>query len=327
MNKEYKGLTAPPFTWTKTSETPEKVHEWIKPIQDVSSSEIDDADVVMIGIPLSRSSISASAASEFPDAFRKSWKGFATYNLDDDVDLSTLSVIDLGDTKQHVTNIDLCHENITTAVTDIQSCHSKPLQISIGGDHSITAMTVKGIRNAHPDKKVGIIQLDTHFDLRDPNELGPANGTPIRYLIENELIEGDHVYNIGLHGFFNTKALKEYADKHGVHYTTMRAARKKGLNTVIEEALNELSVKVDVIYFTCDMDVLDMSYAPGVPATTPGGMRTDEIFEAATLIGTHPQVRAMDIVCLDPKKDMADMTVKAGTHVFLSFLSGVALRK
>lgn len=327
MSNTYKGLVPPTFTWSKTGGQIEKVHEWINPVQHVTGKEISEADILLFGIPLSRSSISASAASEFPEAFRRSWKGFTTYNLDYDLDLSDLNVIDLGDTKQHVTNVDMCHEHIVEAVTDIQIKHSPSVQIAVGGDHSITAMTIKGIRQADQTKEIGIIQLDTHFDLRDPNELGPANGTPIRYLIENGIIKGSNVHNIGLHGFFNTKDLKEYADANGVQYTTMREARRQGVNNAVEKALNELSKKVDFIYFTCDMDVLDMVYAPGVPATTPGGMRSDELFEAATLIGTHSKVEAMDIVCLDPKKDLADITVKTGTHVFLSFLTGVALRK
>ncbi|UTR08945.1 agmatinase family protein [Evansella sp. LMS18] len=327
MKISHEGLTPPSFTWTSDRENAAKVHEWIKPVTEIKSeSELNEADALLFGIPLSRSSISASAASEFPDFFRRSWKGFATYNIDADMDLSHLSVIDLGDTIQHVTNIEECHRNIIRAMRDIKTRHSHPLPIAIGGDHSVTAKLIEGFKAAEPDKTIGLLQFDTHFDLRDPSELGPANGTPVRLMIEKGLIKGNHVHNIGLHGFFNTKDLKEFADTHNVNYTTMSAVRKKGIERVVNAALEELSEEVDVIYLTCDMDVLDMAYAPGVPAATPGGMRTDELFEAVFTAGQHPKVSAMDIVCLDPHKDFGQMTVKAGTHVFLSFLSGYALR-
>ncbi|WP_078592441.1 agmatinase family protein [Evansella clarkii] len=327
MKISHEGLTPPSFTWTSDRENTAKVHEWIKPVTEIKSeSDLNEADALLFGIPLSRSSISASAASEFPDFFRRSWKGFATYNIDADLDLSQLSVIDLGDTVQHVTNIEICHSNIIKAMRDIKSRHSRPLPIAIGGDHSVTAKLIQGLKEAEPETKIGLLQFDTHFDLRDPAELGPANGTPVRLMIEKGLIQGKHVHNIGLHGFFNTMDLKEFADTHNVNYTTMRTVRKKGIEKVVTQALDDLSKKVDVIYLTCDMDVLDMTYAPGVPAATPGGMRTDELFEAVFTAGQHQKVSAMDIVCLDPHKDFGQMTVKAGTHVFLSFLTGYALR-
>ncbi|TMW70764.1 formimidoylglutamase [Alteribacter natronophilus] len=320
-------MQAPPFIWGQLKGHPEKVHEWIRPVTPGSEGFQGEADALVYGIPLSRSSISPSAASAFPEACRRSWKGFSTYNLDEDVDLSKLTVYDLGDTEQHVTDISRCHENIVRAVSDIRKKHPDPVLMAIGGDHSVTAKTIRGLKEAEPDAKIGLLQLDTHFDLRDPAELGPANGTPVRQLIEQELVEGKHVYNIGLHGFFNSRSLKEYADAHQVQYITLKKARKMGVGKMVEHALWELSQEVDHIYFTCDMDVLDMAYAPGVPATTPGGMRTDELFEAALVCGGHEKVSAMDIVCLDPEKDVAGMTVKAGTHVMLSFLTGVAVRE
>ncbi|RNA67018.1 agmatinase family protein [Alteribacter keqinensis] len=319
----YEGLERPPFVWNQHKDVPEKVHEWIRP---VGEKRPEDAEAVLYGVPLSRSSISPSAASAFPEACRRAWRGFTTYNLDEDVNLSGLRLYDLGDVKQHVTDIPQCHQNIVDASADVKRHHPGSVSLAIGGDHSITAMIVKGLKEAAPDKTIGIVQLDTHFDLRDMRELGPANGTPIRNMVESGLVKGEHIHNIGLHGFFNTPDLKDYADHHGIHYTTLKQARKNGVAETVAQALESLGGKVDCVYFTCDMDVLDMAYAPGVPATTPGGMRTDELFEAALVCGRHPKVMAMDIVCLDPEKDVAGMTVKAGTHVMLSFLTGVAMR-
>jgi formiminoglutamase len=69
------------------------------------------------------------------------------------------------------------------------------------------------------------------------------------------------------------------------------------------------------------MDVLDIAYAPGVPASTPGGMTTAELAGRGT-----NKVNAMDIVCLDPLRDFhVQPTVKLGTQVFLTFLTGVML--
>jgi formiminoglutamase len=306
-----------------------KVHEWIQPITDVTDPvEAKNAEVVILGVPLSRSSISASGASEFPEAFRRSWRSFAAYNLDDDVDLTEMTALDAGDVPMHVTDISKCHDNIIRASALLHSHFQDSKVCAIGGDHSITAMMVKGMHEAKPSEKIGILQFDTHFDLRDMSDNGPSNGTPMRNLIESGVVEGSNMYNIGLHGFFNSKDLKQFADEKGVNYFTLRTARKKGIEETVQQCLEELSSKVDTIYLTVDMDVLDIAYAPGVPASTPGGMTTEELLEGVLAASRHPKVKAMDIVCLDPLKDtLVQPTVKLGTHVFLTFLTGVMLRQ
>ena len=326
----YPKLNPPSFTWVRPDHDADiaKVHEWIQLLTSDSDPEKSkDADFVVVGVPLSRSSISASGASEFPDAFRRAWKGFTTYNLDDDIDLSEMTAIDVGDVPMNVTDIRLCHDNIIQASAAIHDHFRTSKVCAVGGDHSITAMMVKGLHQARPAEKIGILQFDTHFDLRDLTDNGPSNGTPMRNLIESGVVKGSDMYNIGLHGFFNTKDLKRYADEKGVNYITLRNARKKGIEETVRHCLEELAAKVDTIYLTVDMDVLDIAYAPGVPASTPGGMTTAELLEGVLAAAKHPKVKAMDIVCLDPLKDTnAQPTVKLGTHVFLTFLTGVIMR-
>ena len=326
----YPKINPPSFMWVRPDNGGmSKVHEWIQPLTAMTEFEkAKNAEVVILGVPLSRSSISASGASEFPEAFRRSWRSFATYNLDEDVDLSDITAIDAGDVPMHVTDISKCHQNILEASTVLHQQFLNSKVCGIGGDHSITAMLVKGMHKAKPSEKIGILQFDTHFDLRDMSDNGPSNGTPMRNLIESGVVEGCNMYNIGLHGFFNTKDLKQYADEKGVNYFTLHTARKKGIEETVLKCLDELSSKVDTIYLTVDMDVLDIAFAPGVPASTPGGMTTTELLEGVLAAGKHPKVKAMDIVCLDPLKDTAiQPTVKLGTHVFLTFLTGVMLRQ
>lgn len=326
----YPLLKPPSFAWDRSAAPPEpKVSEWIQTLEPGSSDAVDwsDFDVALLGVPLSRSSISASAASENPDAMRRAWKYFTTYNLDHDADLSELRVVDLGDVRQHVTDIARCHHHIREAMHAMRTHHPGVLPVMIGGDHSITAMLVKGYKDAHPEERVGILQLDTHFDLRDLADNGPSNGTPIRNLIESGTIKGEDVHNIGLHGFFNARSLKAYADEAGVRYTTLREARRKGVAETVRQALDALGRRVDTIYLTVDMDVLDISYGPGVPASTPGGMSSDELFEAVHAAGLCGKVKAMDLVCLDPFKDRGEATVKTAVHVLLSFLTGYKQRE
>lgn len=145
----------------------------------------------------------------------------------------------------------------------MQTFHPRSVPIIMGGDHSITAQLIKGYKQVHNTETIGILQLDTHFDLRDPSEIGPANGTPIRQLIEGGIVRGTDVHTIGLHGYFNAKSLKHYADTHGVNYITLKQARKIGVRQTVINALEMLDQTVDMIYVTIDMDVLDSAFGPG----------------------------------------------------------------
>ncbi|OCA90778.1 formimidoylglutamase [Bacillus sp. FJAT-27225] len=315
------------FYWNqdKSANDP-KLKDWISQRQE-GDSQPEKSDVVMLGVPLSRSSISVSGASEFPDAFRKAWGGFSTYNLDYGVELNDLRILDLGNVNMHFTDIGISHQNIRNAIKAVQGQFPESFPISIGGDHSVTAMLISGLKEVHEEKEIGILQFDTHLDLRDLSEHGPTNGTPIRYLIENNVVKGENVYNIGLHGFFNGQSLLAYANEHKVNMISMRKARETGVVETVRRAIKELSSKVDIIYVTVDMDVLDIAYAQGVPASTPGGMMSFELFEAVHEAALASKVMAMDIVCLDPTKDtLAQATVKTGVYTFLSFLTGLKQR-
>ncbi|MEK4128284.1 agmatinase family protein [Solibacillus sp. FSL W8-0474] len=310
-------LVSPATTWNRIEHEDMKVKDWIEPSYGVCS---DDFDVVITGVPLSRSSISASAASEYPEYFRKSWNYFTTYSIDENVDFRALRVADLGDVKLHGTNILQCHENIEQAMTDVLKGSPNSFYVQIGGDHSISAPIVRAFAK-HSGKRVGILQFDTHLDLRATDSDGPTNGTPIRQLLDAGVVRGEDVYNIGLHGFYNAPSLIRAANHYGVNRITLKEFRRQGAATVIKDVMQQLAEKVDLVYVTVDMDVLDIAYAPGVPASTPGGMRTDELFDLLHEVGKYEIVRGMDFVCLDPHRDTSELqTVKAGAYAFLTMM-------
>ncbi|WP_394172074.1 agmatinase family protein [Guptibacillus hwajinpoensis] len=323
----YPMLDRPFAVFQKNDKKKEKtVNEWIQTLPMSGYDNLENFDVVHLGVPLSRSSISASAASEAPNALRNAWKYFSTYQIETNIDLADMQIVDLGDVKQSITDIAQSHRSISEAMYEMRTNHPKALPVCVGGDHSITARLIEGWKRAHPKKTIGILQFDTHFDLR-PLDQGPSNGTPMRFLIEEGIVDGKHIHTLGLHGFFNSRSLKEYADSAGVTYRTMNEMRRNGISRTVKESLEVLSQNVDAIYITVDMDVLDTAYAPGAPASTPGGMRTDELFEAVFLAGQAPKTSAMDLVCLDPRLDVREATVKAGVHVMLCFLTGYWDRK
>lgn len=317
-------LVAPARTWQRTVQEDMKVNDWIEPSYANPTREYD---VIMTGIPLSRASISASAASEYPEAFRKAWSFFTTYSIDENVDIRTLKVADVGDVKMHGTNILQCHHNIEQAMRQTIQASPTSFYVQIGGDHSTTAPVVKALASERQER-IGIVQLDTHLDLRATASDGPTNGTPIRQLLEERIIRGEDVYNIGLHGFYNAPSLIQAANEYGVNRITLKHFRQRGAQAQIADVMQALQQKVDRVYVTIDMDVLDITYAPGVPASTPGGMRTDELFDVLFEIGKYDVVIGIDFVCLDPHRDTAEQqTVKAGVYGFMQVMTSLFLHR
>ncbi|MGC5325095.1 agmatinase family protein [Brevibacillus sp. SYSU BS000544] len=298
-----------------------KVSQWIRSYETGVTP-----DVGLIGAPLSRSSISASAASETPNAIRLAWRGFSTWYADFDVELTDLHVADIGDIKMHTTDIHRCQSNIEEGLTLLYQQHPTMLPIVVGGDHSITRPSLKAFARANADKRVGLIQFDTHFDVRNLEDGGPSNGTPFRGLLEDGAIRGEDIIQIGIHGFSNSAVYRDYIKETNITYYTMRQVRQIGLEQLMKRVVTELSNRVDVIYVTVDIDVLDLSHCPGSPGAAPGGMMSWELFEAVYHLGLEPKVGALDLVELDPFRDVSQISVKSGCRVLLSFMAGVQKR-
>jgi len=276
-----------------------------------------EGDIAIIGAPLSKPSISHSGASFAPDAIRRCLNSFTTYNIERGTDLAEdkKTIIDFGDITMHPTSIEESHQRIYESVKDATNTNAAPFTIILGGDHSITTSTVKAIKETKGT--VGIIQFDAHHDLRNTEDGGPTNGTPFRRLIEEGHLKGEHLIQIGIRNYANAKAYHDYAIEQGVTVYTMKDVRQHPMAELINNALNQLQDKVDTIYLSIDMDVLDQAYAPGCPAIGPGGMHPDTLTEAVQTALQHPKVTTMDIVEIDPTLDIRDMTSRVAALLLL----------
>ncbi len=276
----------------------------------------------VIGVPLSKPSISHSGASFTPGVVRKLLQSYSTYAVEGEVDLRESSkLMDAGDIHMHATDIKESYRRIAESVTSLLGKNKDCIPIFIGGDHSITFSTLSGM-NEVKTGKIGVIQFDAHHDLRNTEDGGPTNGTPFRRLLEAGVLEGDHLVQIGIRNYSNSSYYHRYAKENGVKVFTMGDVKKRGITDVIRESVEHLQGKVEHIYLTIDIDVLDQAYAPGCPAIGPGGMTSDQLLEAIYLLGMEETVCGLDIVEIDPTIDFRDMTSRVAVHCLLEFLRG-----
>jgi arginase family enzyme len=174
---------------------------------------------------------------------------------------------------------------------------------------------------------VGVVDFDTHHDIREGWERNSGLWAREVLQIQGRPIKGSNFVQVGVHGYryssYYHKKLKEY----GVRLYSTLDVRRDGMESVVESALRSASDGTDAIYLSVDIDVLDQAFAPGTNASYPGGLMPEDLMEGVFHVGTHPLVRAMDLMEIAPPLDANNMTSRRGADVLLSFLCGLARGK
>jgi arginase family enzyme len=294
------------------------MREWL------GSGSSGPADVVLVGAPISKASISPSQAWATPAAFRDALGRFPTWDAATSADISELAVRDSGDVEGDRDDRDAsdAHHRIEEAVAEHIS--GGVLVVVVGGDNSLTRPAFRGAVRGRP-ARWGLLTLDAHHDCR-PVTAGSANGTPVRELIDGGL-PGTRVAQIGIHPFGNAREHARWALDHGVHVHTVGDVAREGMEAVFRAALGELHGNgAEAIYVDLDVDVVDRAFAPGCPASLPGGLVPTDLLTAARLAGREPTVAAVDLCEVDAMADVAGTTVRLMAAAFTALCAGVALR-
>lgn len=278
------------------------------------------ATLQVIGAPVRLGSISGGRFDLAPTAVRSAFERFSTWDGAGH-DVRAVRVRDAGD-------LAIADKTPADALDEIAGAvggslpHSDAVML-LGGDNSITRPGVRGLGTDL--ERVGLLTLDAHHDLRDTAG-GLTNGNPVRALVEDGL-PGINIFQVGIQAFANSRAYAEVASDLGIDVVTVEEARSgEGVAAAVASALDHLDRRTDVIYVDLDVDVLDRAFAPACPGSRPGGLAPWELQAAARVCGEHPKVRALDIVEVDPERDVAEATVMTVASLVLAFSAGLCRR-
>ena len=275
--------------------------------------------LLVVGVPLSRTSLSPSGASATPAAIRAALTRFSTFHAGLDVDLESLSVRDHGD-------LAVAELAPVAALAEIRralaAVPAHDLCVLIGGDNALTRPAAGAL--LADLSRSALLTLDAHHDVRGFHD-GPTNGTPVRGLIEDRL-PGGRVVQVGIGELTNSRVYRRWCDDHGVTAISAAQARVNGVGEVVRRELDRLAADCDGIYVDLDVDVVDRVYAPGCPGARPGGLAPYELLAAAVEAGRHPKVRAVDIVEVDATADPTGVTVDLAAMCLLSAAAGLCAR-
>jgi formiminoglutamase len=273
----------------------------------------------IVGVPLSRTSISPSGAHATPAAVRAALRRYSTMHAPLDVDLETLSVTDHGDLPVSDAGVVDHLARVEQGLIPVADAHHA-LVVVLGGDNAVTR---PALRSLLPLNASGLLTLDAHHDVRGFHA-GATNGTPVRGLVEDGL-RGDHIVQVGIGALTNSRAYRDWCEDRGITLIDLPSCRGQ-VGAVVRAQLDRLAQTCEHLYVDLDVDVLDSAFVPGCPGARPGGLAPWELFEAAVEAGRHPSVRVVDITEVDAAADVGGVTVDIAAQCLLSAAAGLAVR-
>lgn len=207
-------------------------------------------------------------ASLGPNAIRDSLANIAWHGN------SAVTLQDKGNVRATGT-LECAQHHFAKQIAECLACSN--LIIGIGGGHEIAWGSYQGLAqhidnncsSEKPEKKIGIINFDAHFDLRNPYP-SPSSGTPFRQIAE-QCIEQNQNFDyacIGLSQTANTEALFKFAKQFNVRYLFDINCKVKAAKKLLKPLLTDS----DELYVTICLDAFPSAIAPGVSAPSTLGI-------------------------------------------------------
>lgn len=248
-------------------------------------------------------------SKDAPDIIRKNMSNFPAVKPD-------FAMKDFGNTECNNGNLEEAQNNLAEKISKVLLKKAK--SIVLGGGHEVMFAHYSGIKKAFPEKKIGIINIDAHFDNREPeNGVGASSGTGFWQIAQQGEI---HSLHIGIQRNSNTLKLFDTAHQYGMKYILADELFFENLPSVYEK-INELSDKADVLYLTICMDVFNAAIAPGVSAAAYNGIFADAAFmHFFRHILKNEKLVALDVAEVNPVYDIQERTARLAASLVNEWL-------
>lgn len=228
---------------------------------------------------------------------------------------------DLGDLHCVQGRMENCQDALASLLALFWSEGFQPLVM--GGGHDIAYGHFKGFftglsgRLKGRQPKLGILNLDAHFDLRKP-EPQAHSGSPFHQILLE--YNGRVSYAVlGIQTSSNTEELFGYARRFGVYFREAGDCRAESWEVVVQE-LNAWVSGLDGLYLTIDLDGFSSAYAPGVSAPSPLGLTPDFALDIVDWAYESGLPVALDIAELNPEFDRDGATARLGAQLLARVL-------
>jgi arginase len=199
----------------------------------------------------------------------------------------------------------------------------------LGGDHSLAIGSIGGVARG---RRIGTIWLDAHGDFNTPETTPSGNihgmstaaltgrGHPrlVSLLGSNPVLRDSDIAMVGIRDLDSQERAALRAAS--IQVFTMHDIDRRGLASVMEEAIMRVSVGTAGFHVSLDMDALDPSEAPGVGTPVLGGISYREAHLAMEMVAQSGKLLGLDLVEVNPILDEHNVTAELAVEFALSAL-------
>ncbi|BBW96498.1 formimidoylglutamase [Geobacillus icigianus] len=225
------------------------------------------------------------------------------------------SIFDAGDVVCVDGQLEQSQAELGKAVARLLRSGAVP--VVIGGGHETAYGHYLGVREAlGTDARLGIINIDAHFDLR-PYDNGPTSGTMFRQILDKDKQVG--YCCLGIQKLGNTAALFADAQRYGCEYMLEEQLTAGPMEAAYEQ-IERFASTYDGVMLTICMDAISAAAAPGVSAPSPFGLAPSLVRALIRRIVSHPNTISVDLCEVNPLVDEGGKTVALAAAFCLEIL-------
>ena len=250
-----------------------------------------------------------TGAAEGPSAIRRALAPLAWHRTAPAYDAGNVRCVDDG--------LEAAQQTLADRLTSLLTAGHLP--IVLGGGHEVAYASWLGLAQFFMPKttppRIGIINLDAHFDLRDPAHIR-SSGTPFAQ-IADKCQEWDWSFRyacLGVSRAANTRALFTRANTLGTLIREDREIDALRLDSIVRD-MQRFIAKCDHLYLTIDLDVLPAAEAPGVSAPAARGVSLALIEPLIEAVRDSGKLRLADLAELNPSLDIDSRTARAAARL------------
>lgn len=279
-------------------------------------------DAAFVGVPLDIGTSNRPGARLGPRQIRDESRMIRPYNVATRAaPFASLQVGDIGDVPINTFNLLKSVDIIERFYSERILAHGT-VPLTLGGDHTIVLPILRAMAKKHGP--VGLVHIDAHADIND-EMFGEkiAHGTPFRRAMEEGLLDGRRVVQIGLRGSGYSADEFDWSRDQGFRVVPAEECWHRSLVPLMVEVREQLGD--GPVYLSFDIDGIDPAYAPGTGTAEIAGLTPPQAVEIVRgLRGV--QLVGADLVEVSPPYDpFGNTSVLAANLLFemLCVLPGV----